>query len=81
MALSFTDDSSDNNALDRSSGALGSDLSMEQQYELERISTDRKVFMWQGNIKYNDQTIGENVWMLPGATLDISLDVYGRRGW
>ncbi|ORZ07834.1 TRAPP II complex [Absidia repens] len=80
VALSFTDDASNNDILGRSSGPVGSDLSMEQQYELERISTDRKVFRWRGNIKHNDQTIGDNVWLSPDSTLEISLDIYGRRG-
>ncbi|CAO3599495.1 unnamed protein product [Absidia cylindrospora] len=80
VALSFTDDAADNDILDRSSGAMGSDLSMEQQYEQERISADRKVFRWQGNIQRNDQTIGDNVWLPPDSTLEISLDIYGRRG-
>ncbi|KAI8337994.1 TRAPP II complex [Chlamydoabsidia padenii] len=76
IALSFTNNSL---AINGPSGAF-TNLSMEQQYEIERINADTKVFMWHGNIKHGDQTIGDQVWFPPDSTLDLTLDIYGQRG-
>lgn len=73
VAVSFID-----NALINSGSS--SSLSMEQQYELERLSGDTKVVMWQGNILHKGQIIGDQTWLPPDATLDIALDIYGQRG-
>jgi hypothetical protein len=73
VAVSFTD-----NALINSGSS--SSLSMEQQYELERLSSDTKVIAWQGKIMHNGQIIGDQTWLPPDATLDITLNIYGQRG-
>lgn len=74
ITLSFADSTTTNTL-------INPEIPPEEQYEVELYTKGTRVFSWEGTTEKSNGFVGKQIWLPPGSTTSIKVNVYGKRDW